>query len=91
MAPAARWHHEHLDGTGYPDGLSGDKIPFLVRIICMADCYDAMASKRCYRGYLPQDFIRKEIERNKGTQFDPDIANCMLSIIDDDVIFALHD
>ncbi|MGX8684689.1 MAG: response regulator, partial [Lachnospiraceae bacterium] len=58
LAIGARWHHERYDGTGYPDGLSGDKIPEEARIIAVADAYDAMTSRRSYRGILPQDIVR---------------------------------
>ncbi len=79
----ARWHHERMDGTGYPDGLKGEEIPLLVRIISVADTFDAMTSKRIYRDILPRDYIREELERGKGTQFDPMIAEAMLQIMDE--------
>ena len=91
LAFAARWHHENYDGTGYPDGKKGEEIPFLVRIIAVADSYDAMTSNRSYRKYLPQDVARAEIEKNIGTQFDPGVAKCMLAIIDSDKQYALHE
>jgi putative two-component system response regulator len=53
VIPMIRWHHERLDGSGYPDGLRGDQIPLLVRLLSIADCYDAMVSPRPYRGGLP--------------------------------------
>jgi len=91
LAQGARWHHENFDGTGYPDGKKGEEIPFLVRIITVADSYDAMTSNRSYRTYLPQDDARAEIEKNIGTQFDPVPAKCMLDIIDADKQYALHE
>ncbi len=87
----ARWHHERYDGRGYPDGKKGIEIPFEARIICMADSYDAMTSNRSYRKYLPQDVVRKEVERCSGSQFDPEIAAIMLSIIDEDIDYVLHE
>ena len=87
----ARWHHERYDGKGYPDGKSGEDIPVMARIIAVADSYDAMTSNRSYRKYLPQDKVRCEIENNAGTQFDPDIAKCMLEIIDQDTDYTLHE
>lgn len=57
----------------------------------MADAYDAMTSNRSYRAYMQQDEVRSEIEKNKGTQFDPDVADCMLAIIDEDVNYELHE
>ena len=80
----ARWHHEHYDGSGYPDGLAGEEIPEEARIIAVADAYDAMTSHRSYRGMLEQAEVRKEIENGKGTQFDPVFADIMLTMIDDD-------
>ena len=80
----ARWHHERYDGRGYPDGKAGTDIPEIARIICVADCYDAMTSDRSYRKALPQHVVRSEIENNMGTQFDPEIAAIMLIMIDED-------
>ena len=87
----ARWHHEHYDGKGYPDGISGDKIPLEARIISVADAYDAMSSKRSYRDALPQDKIRAEIIRVKGTQLDPKIADIMVEMIDEDPDYMLRE
>ncbi|MBU5478818.1 response regulator [Eubacterium sp. MSJ-13] len=80
----AKYHHEHYDGTGYPSGLKGENIPEIARIIAVADSYDAMASNRSYRNALPQEVVRGEIEKGKGTQFDPAIADVMLQMIDED-------
>ena len=91
LGTGARWHHERYDGKGYPDGKSGEDIPLMARIIAVADSYDAMTSNRSYRNYLPQETVRSEIEKNMGTQFDPDIAKCMLSVIDEDVNYELHE
>ena len=91
LAQAARWHHENYDGTGYPDRISGADIPFEVRIIAVADSYDAMTSNRSYRKYLPQDVVRAEIDKHSGTQFDPRVARAMLEIIDSDKNYKLHE
>ena len=91
LSIGARWHHERFDGTGYPDGRKGDEIPFYARIITVADSYDAMTSNRSYRNYLPQEKVRSEIENNMGTQFDPEVAKCMLTIIDEDKEYMLHE
>lgn len=91
LSIGARWHHERYDGRGYPDGKAGADIPFLARIIAVADSYDAMTSNRSYRKYMPQDAVRSEIEKNMGMQFDPDVAKCMLAIIDEDVNYELHE
>ncbi|MBQ7582263.1 MAG: HD domain-containing protein, partial [Lachnospiraceae bacterium] len=86
----AKYHHERYDGKGYPNGLSGENIPEVARIIAVADAYDAMASDRSYRKLLPQKKIREEIEKGKGTQFDPVIADAMLSIMDEDTTYDLR-
>lgn len=87
----AKFHHERYDGTGYPNGLKQTNIPEVARIVGVADAYDAMASNRSYRKYLPQDVIREEIEKGKGTQFDPEIADVMLKMIDDDKDYSMKE
>ena len=84
LMTGARWHHERYDGKGYPDGLAGDHIPELARIIAVADSYDAMTSNRSYRGILPQEHVRNEIIRCRGTPVDPRFADIMLELIDED-------
>ncbi|MBR2527098.1 MAG: response regulator [Blautia sp.] len=91
LVVGARWHHERYDGRGYPDGLEGDNIPEVARIIAVADTYDAMTSNRSYRGYLPQEKVRAEIERCKGSQFDPRFADIMLVMIDEDRDYTLKE
>ena len=91
LAIGARWHHERYDGTGYPDGLSGDDIPEEARIIAVADAYDAMTSHRSYRDILPQDIVRKEIKNGKGTQFDPAFADIMLTMIEEDEDYTMRE
>ena len=91
LATVARSHHERYDGSGYPDGLAGDSIPEEARIIAVADAYDAMTSKRVYSDARTQAQVRAEIERCKGTQFDPKIADIMLSMIDNDVNYTMHE
>lgn len=87
----AHWHHERYDGRGYPDGLAGIEIPEIARIIGAADAYDAMSSRRSYRDVLPQNIVRSEIEKGKGTQFDPVIAEYMLAMIDEDREYKLRE
>lgn len=82
-----RWHHERYDGTGYPDGLKGDDIPLAARIIAAADAYDSMTSEMVYRSSMPQQQVRDEFIKGSGTQFDPEIAKVILSIIYDDKNF----
>lgn len=87
----ARWHHERYDGKGYPDGLKGEEIPEYARIIGVADAYDAMTSKRSYRAILGQDVVRAEIEKGKGTQFDPKFADIMIQLIDEDIRYTMRE
>ena len=91
LAGASRSHHERYDGTGYPDGLAGTAIPEKVRIIAVADVYDAMTSKRSYREVLPQDIVRQEMARARGTQLDPFFTDIMLQLIDEDVSYRLQE
>lgn len=91
LSVGARWHHERYDGRGYPDGLAGQDILEEVRIIAVADAYDAMTSHRSYRDILPQTVVRNEIEKGKGAQFDPVFADIMLQIIDEDKEYRLHE
>ena len=76
-------HHEKYDGTGYPDGLKGDKIPLAGRIIALADTYDAMTSTRPYRVALSHEVAISEIKRCSGTQFDPNLAALFISVADE--------
>ena len=91
LSIGARYHHERIDGKGYPDGLTGDQIPFMAKIIAVADSYDTMTSNRSYRKYLPQEVARSEIANNIGTQFDPVPAAAMLRLIDADTQYMLHE
>lgn len=87
----AHYHHERFDGKGYPEGLAGYDIPEIARIIAVADAYDAMTSRRSYRSALPQEAVRSEIVKGRGLQFDPDFADVMLQMIDDDVNYEMRD
>ena len=91
VVEVTRNHHEHYDGSGYPDGLAGTEIPIYARIIAVADCYDAMNSRRIYRNVLSQDEIYEEILKNKGTQFDPEIADIFLTLLTENQIPDLDD
>ncbi|MGD9117325.1 MAG: response regulator [Dehalococcoidia bacterium] len=77
---AVRHHHERYDGTGYPDGLKGEQIPQLARIIAVADTFDAMTSERPYRKALTKEAACAEVERCRGTQFDPEAADAFLEV-----------
>jgi putative two-component system response regulator len=70
----ARSHHEWWDGTGYPDGLAGDAIPLCARILAVADCYDALRSRRSYKPAIPHDETCALILRDSGKHFDPAVT-----------------
>ena len=91
IAIGARYHHERYDGRGYPDKLSEMNIPEIARIIGVADAYDAMTSNRSYRDVLSQNIVRAEIEKGKGTQFDPEIADVMIELIEEDTEYTMHE
>lgn len=86
--PMIKHHHERLDGSGYPDGLKGDEIPLLARIVSVCDSFDAMVSTRAYRGALPVRNARDELVRNSGRQFDGEIVGIMAELIDSGEITA---
>ncbi len=91
LAVGARWHHERFDGRGYPDGIKGEEIPEEARIIAVADAYDAMTSKRSYRDALPQEVVREELLKGRGTQFDPRFADIMLGMMEDDKDYQMRE
>ena len=91
LSIGARYHHERCDGRGYPDGLIGEDIPEIARIIAVADAYDAMTSKRSYRDIRPQHVVREELLKCTGTQFDPKYAEIMLHLIDHDLEYQMHE
>ncbi|HEY4242604.1 MAG TPA: HD domain-containing phosphohydrolase [Kofleriaceae bacterium] len=75
-------HHEWFDGGGYPRGLSGHRIPLVGRVVAIADAYDAMTTDRAYRRALPHEVAIGEIERCAGTQFDPELAEAFVKLIE---------
>ena len=82
IIPIVKHHHERFDGNGYPGKLKGEEIPYLARIAAVADSFDAMTSKRSYRDSLPLDVVKQELIRNRGTQFDPEITDVFLGILE---------
>ena len=82
----AKYHHERYDGKGYPCGLAGNDIPEVARIICIADAYDAMNSKRIYRDSLPREIIRQELLNGRDSQFDPNMLDVFVRLFDEDRI-----
>lgn len=91
LREGARYHHERYDGKGYPEGLSGEAIPEIARIIAVADSYDAMTSSRSYRPVMDQIEVKHELWKGMGTQFDPLFAKIMISLIDADPNYEMHE
>jgi HD-GYP domain-containing protein (c-di-GMP phosphodiesterase class II) len=86
LTTGVRYHHERWDGRGYPEGLSGDRIPLVAQVISVCDAYDAMTSKRAYRESLGSDYAREEVAREAGRQFGPDAAEGFLGVSEE--VFA---
>ncbi len=74
----ARWHHEHWDGGGYPDGLVGEEIPISARLMALADVFDALVSTRVYKDPMPVAEARDVVEAGRGQHFDPDVVDAFL-------------
>ena len=91
LSIGAHYHHERYDGRGYPEGLKGNDIPKIARIIGVADSYDAMTSKRSYRDPIPQQTVREELVKGIGTQFDPEYAKIMIHLIDLDMEYTMRE
>lgn len=81
IIPIVYHHHEKYNGTGYPERLLGESIPLFARIAAVADTFDAMTSKRSYRNAIPIDIVKEEIVKCSGSQFDPEVANVFLDIL----------
>ena len=84
ILPIVKYHHERYDGNGYPERLQGENIPYLARITAISDTFDAMTSKRVYRDAIPLDRVIEEFKRCKGTQFDPELADLFVDILEND-------
>jgi HD-GYP domain-containing protein (c-di-GMP phosphodiesterase class II) len=80
LAPVVRHHHEHWDGSGYPDGLAGENIPLVARIVAVAEAFDAMISARPHRAALPELLAWEELERAAGKQFDPQCVQAFFGL-----------
>lgn len=91
LSIGAQFHHERYDGRGYPEGLKGNDIPEIARIIAVADAYDAMTSKRSYRDAVPQQVVREEFVKCLGTQFDPEFGKLMIHLIDIDEEYQMKE
>lgn len=84
IIPIVKHHHERYDGNGYPSMMKGEEIPLLARIAAIADTFDAMTSRRSYRGPIDIEQVKEEIKRCEYTQFDPQIAEVFLEILEHD-------
>ncbi len=85
-----RHHHENWDGSGYPDGLAGDEVPLAARIIHLVDAYDAITSSRPYRRALAHEEAIRRIGETSGTQFDPEIVDVFLELVDEGIIRSIR-
>ena len=81
VIPSAIGHHERWDGHGYPRGIAGEAIPIGARCLCLADSFDAMISKRSYKDAMSVEEALEEIERNLGTQFDPELGRLFIRLV----------
>ncbi len=91
LSLAAKYHHERYDGKGYPDGLVGDNIPEIARIIAVADAYDSMTSRHHLQDPLPQSTVREEIAKEIGSAFDPVFGEIMINMIDHDTEYLMRE
>ena len=83
VIPAVLGHHERYDGTGYPRGLAGEDIPYMARILTIADCFDAMTARRPYKKPLSVSYAVSELKKNSGTQFDPELVDVFIRLINE--------
>jgi HD-GYP domain-containing protein (c-di-GMP phosphodiesterase class II) len=83
ILPTIMHHHEHWDGTGYPDRLKDESIPLHARIICVADAFDAMVSARSFRPAMTREEAIEELVKKKEKQFDPDIVDILITCLED--------
>ena len=86
VIPAVLGHHERYDGSGYPRGLAGEAIPYLARILSIADCFDAITARRTYKQPFPISYALEELQKNAGTQFDPAMVETFVSLVKDGII-----
>jgi HD-GYP domain-containing protein (c-di-GMP phosphodiesterase class II) len=91
VAPIVLHHHEWMDGTGYPEGLAGDAIPFEARIVAVCDAFDSMTSSTSYKVAMSLEASVQELEEGAGTQFDPDVVRVFVDLAQRGVIEVLAD
>ena len=82
MRPMVRHHHEHWDGTGYPDQLRGEDIPLTARVLCLADAFTALTSRRSFRPSMTEQQALELMERDAGRVFDPELFRTFRAIIE---------
>lgn len=80
VLPGVLWHHERWDGRGYPDGIKGEEIPLIARVLALSDTFDAMSSNRAYRPALSRQRVLEELRKNGGSQFDPKLADLFITL-----------
>ena len=90
LAAGAKYHHERYDGTGYPNGLAGDEIPEIGRIIAVADVFDALVSKRHYKEPMDVASAKAELLKGSGTQFDPNIVQVFIKLLEDGTVARIR-
>lgn len=90
VAGIIRHHHERFDGSGYPDGLKGDAIPVLARILSIVDAYEAIVSHRIYQGKQSPFAAVSELRLNSGSQFDPDLVNIFIGLMHEPAFFQYN-
>jgi putative nucleotidyltransferase with HDIG domain len=90
VLPVIRHHHERLDGRGYPDGLRGEEISTLARILCVADSFDAMITSRPYRDSTGKEYAIGELKRCAGSQFDPNVVDAFLNVLESEKHLSLN-
>lgn len=83
IAPIIVAHHERVDGTGYPNNLKGNEIPYLAKILTICDCFDAMVSKRSYKEKMTIDYAIEQLNKGAGTQFDRELAESFIQLINE--------
>jgi HD-GYP domain-containing protein (c-di-GMP phosphodiesterase class II) len=78
IVPGVKYHHEQVNGKGYPNGLRGEQIPFIAKIVAVADTYDAMTTDRPYRKAMEKEAAIEELMRCSGTQFDKEVVEAFI-------------
>lgn len=81
LIPIVNYHHERWDGGGYPEGLAGEGIPIMARLVAVADAFDAMNSPRPYRDAFPMQYVLEELQNNAGRQHDEEIVNHLIKMV----------